>query len=175
MYTPNISGESVCGEYHPPLTDLQRQQALDFEALLDTMNCLYSREFKPLYSESLCPCTSCYTSPVWNRIILHASNMNTKVIWNDIIKRWEPTKFDQDFTEDVDTISNYEFRNYKSIYDIEIDAESPRCSDCEPMAESKEGAGFTKAHKGLDNPNPCNATKYIRDISIPNNRSIDAL
>ena len=175
MYIPNISGESVCGEYLPPLTDWQRQQSLDSSYLLDTMRCLYSREFRPIYTDNFCPCISCYTKPIWNRIILHAQNMNTKVIWNDIIKRWEPTEFDQDFTEDVDTISNYEFRNYDSIYGIDIDEKSPYCSPCDPMVESKEGVGFTKAHKGLDNPNPCSENKYIRDISKPDSRSVDIL
>lgn len=176
MYIPNISGESACGEYLPPLTDWQRQQSLDFNYVTDTMQCLYSRGFRPLYTETLCPCITCYTDPIWNRIILHANNLNTEVIWNDIIKRWEPTEFDQDFTEDVDTISNYEFRNYQSIYGIEIDAASPECSECDPMVESREGVGFTKAHKGLDEPNPCADNRYIRDhVSKPDTRSTDII
>lgn len=171
MYTPEISGKTSCGEYSPTLTDIQRQSSCDSMNVMKTMQCLYDRNFKPLYTEILnpCACISCYTPSIWSRIVKHASNMNTNVIWNDIIKRWEPVDFDQNFSEEVDTINNYEFRNYNSIYSIEIDESDNSClGNCPAMNETEEGSGFTKAHKGLDLPSPCPSDAYERELKFIN-------
>ena len=149
MYIPEISG-TACGAYNPPLTEWEREDALDIEYVIDTMNCLYSRDFKPLYVEGDCPCITCYDKSTWSRITQHSGIMNHKNIWNDIIKRWEPTEFDQVLSEDIAEISGYEFRPFESIYGHPIEAYDGNCSKCYPMDESVRGIGFIKAFDGYD-------------------------
>lgn len=150
MYTPEISAAIACGENIPPLTQWERQDHLNFSNLIDTMKCLYTRDFKPLFSEQDCSCIKCYDPGMWSMIIQHASRLNKKLIWNDIIKRWEPKEFDQDFSEDSDTNSQYEFRTYKSIYGIDVDSYNNACDNCSPFSESRRGIGFIKAFYSYD-------------------------
>jgi len=126
MYTPEISG-TACGIQIPPLTDVESESACRFDYMLDTMRCLYSRSFQALYSETKCPCDVCYNSPLWNRMIQHSSQLNKGVLWNDVIKRWEPVEFDQDFAESVDSVSEYEFRSHGDIYQVDIDQYDSSC------------------------------------------------
>jgi hypothetical protein len=152
MYTPDISASTihVCGDNKPPLTLWERENGLSFGNLLSTMTCLYTREFKPLFSEQDCSCIKCYDNSTWSFIIQHASKLNKKTLWNDIIKRWEPTEFDQDLSENSDTNSEYEFRTYKSVYGIPVDSYNSACDSCAPMTESPRGIGFIKAFYGVD-------------------------
>ncbi len=132
------------------MTLWERENALDFTAMIDTVKCLYSRELRPLYSEKDCSCETCYDRGTWSFIIQHASHLNNKLIWNDIIKRWEPKEFDQEFAEDVETNSNYEFRTYKSIYGTQADSYNDACDACPPFDETRRGIGFIKSFTSFD-------------------------
>ena len=150
--------------------------ASHINSVISATKCLYNREFKPIYVEkptdcscirkyhartntrwSLeelknCPCLACYGDAIWKFIIEKSSDLNRMLIWNDIIKRWEPEKFNQDFTEDVGVISNYEFRKYASVFFTSVDC-SPEIRTCEgfiPFREFTEGDGFKKAFKGIE-------------------------
>jgi hypothetical protein len=151
MYTPEISGSS-CGHLMPPLTEWERKSACNFDDMLETMRCLYSRSFQPLYSEIKCPCDTCYEPKIWNKMIEQSSQLNKRVLWNDIIKRWEPVEFDQDLTENVDDVSGYEFRSYKDIYNINIDKYEIACdaNTCQPTEDYQRGMGSIKMNYGYN-------------------------
>lgn len=149
MYIPEISGTS-CGFVNPLLTESERESSCRYDYMVDTMKCLYSREFKPLYLEGECPCVTCYEPAIWNKMIQQSAMLNKKVLWNDIIKRWEPTTFDQDFTETVDDVSSYEFRSYKSVYNFGLDSYDNGCVRCPPVEEYPRGMGYIKINEGYN-------------------------
>jgi hypothetical protein len=119
------------------------------------MKCLYNREFRPLHMEQYCNyggdespcgetdcnCVTCYDVGVWAQMVKHATTLNKKIIWNDIIKRWEPTSFDQNLSENVETDSGYEFRTYKDVYGITIDQYYVTCYDT-AFEETIKGSTF---------------------------------
>jgi hypothetical protein len=113
MYIPDISGTS-CGVVTPVLPE-----SCSLPYLMETMKCLYSREFRPLFLEKGTQYITCYNTSAWESVVQRSSELNTNLIWNDIIKRWEPTEFDQKFSEDETTNSGYEFRSYNNVYGID--------------------------------------------------------
>lgn len=159
MYTPDLSASVACGNIIPPLTQWQRQNTLSFQDLVETMRCLYSREFRPIFSESDCACVTCYDRGTWNLTVHHATRLNSGCIWNDIIKRWEPAIFDQEFSEDIDTNSGYEFRTYNNIFNINVDNYDSACQDCS-FTETNRGMAFVKSFYGETADAGCEYPRY---------------
>jgi hypothetical protein len=143
MYTPTISNTEYYGYNFFPV-----EISGSFAQALDTAKCLYDTEFRPLYAQDaqgMCPYTTCFKPALWSRITQHSSILNQKNIWNDIIKRWEPTIFDQNFTEDIDVVSNYEFRSYCDVYKISVKYYENGCTTDNPMDTCGKGPAFSKA------------------------------
>jgi hypothetical protein len=136
----------------PHLTDLTRESSCNFSHVANHMRCLYENEFRPSYMyNSVCRCRACETSITDAYISKVSSFLNKDLIWNDIIKRWEPTIFNQDISESIDQIDEYEFRTYKNIYQVHIERDLRSCGSCVPAKnESKMGIGYVKAMFNID-------------------------
>ena len=143
MYTPTINNTEFYGYNYYPVAS-----AGNFVKSLDTIKCLYDTNFRPLYAQDAqgsCPYTTCFNPSIWSRITQHAGILNQKNIWNDIIKRWEPAIFDQNFNEDIDVVSNYAFRPYCDVYNLDVKHYTSGCSSQNPLATCGKGPAFSKA------------------------------
>lgn len=145
---------------------------LSEEDLRKTALCLYEKEFKPIYADIICPCPSCYNRPLWNKIVYVSSQINKFAIWNDIIKRWEPStsvqpgndEFSQFTNEVKNRIQQFSLLTMDEIYETEkrkftFNYYPGYCDDCPPKTLSPKGKAFIQKY-------------YKNPLNVNNNCSI---
>lgn len=153
---------------------------LSEKKLIETALCLYKREFKPVYADIICPCPSCYNRPLWNKITYISSQLNKFAIWNDVIKRWEPSNEMQPKNDSFDDFNNVnEIKNrikqfslltMDEIYNTEqrkfsFNYYPGYCDDCPPKTFSPKGKAFIQ--KYYKNPLNTNNNCSICQIYEP--------